>query len=83
MLGAAPSEPAPFTRMPLRWERSFGGPGNKANPVGRGTRVLEEESGLVPLPNIEDPSRPVVSRDDAPPPAGMFPILPTWPAAAR
>lgn len=79
VLGAKPSDPAPFTSMPLRWERSFGGPRNSSNPVGRGVAPVQTEQGPVDaLPNIEDPRRPVLSRDDSPPPAGMFPIPSTW-----
>lgn len=84
MLGPKPSAPAPFTSMPLRWERSFGGPSIADNPVGRGTGPIEVDKATIdPLPNIEDPARPVVSRDDRPPPAGMFPILNTWNSRIR
>lgn len=79
LLGQKPSAPTPFTSMPLRWERSFGGPQIPENPVGRGTGAVEvDKTSIDPLPNIEDPASPIVSRDDRPPPAGMFPIPNTW-----
>lgn len=79
VLGAKPSEPVPFTAMPLRWERSFGGPKIAENPVGAGTTpVVVDKNTYEPLPNITDPARPIVSRDDRPPPAGMFPIPVGW-----
>ena len=52
-----PSPPVPFTTLPLRFERAFGGPQERRNPLGCGhpggdrARQLE---GL-PVPNIEVP----------------------------
>jgi hypothetical protein len=43
---AAGRAPQPFTRMPLGYERAFGGPQVEANPVG------------VPIPNVVDPRDP-------------------------
>lgn len=78
------STPTPFTVMPLRWERCFGGEGHARNPVGRGVRAVETERGTVrPLPNIEDPARLVESPDDAPAAHGAFPIHPSWPQRIR
>ncbi len=66
-----PTSPRSFERMPLIYERAFGGwdksPGDPArfrfdprNPVGRGFRTPDSpfEEG-VRLPNIEDPGDPV------------------------
>ncbi len=79
VLGMKPSDPTPFTEMPLRWERSFGGPGVAENPLGRGLAPIATDKGTVePLANIEDPSRPVAARDDRPRPVGMFAIPGTW-----
>ncbi len=84
VLGYKPSAPRPFTSMPLRWERSFGGPRIAENPVGRGTGpILVDKTTIDPLPNIEDPTRPILSRDDRPPPAGMFPVPGTWRSRVR
>ncbi len=76
LLGKKPSEPAPFESMPLRWERAFGGPSVRNNPLGRGTAEIE---GIVPLPNLESMQRPIASPKDAPAPAGAFPVPATWP----
>src|SRR5690606_36392173 len=56
-----------------------GGPWVPENPVGRGTSPIQIDKVTIdPLPNIEDPARPLLSRDDRPAPAGMFPIPSTW-----
>ena len=60
------SVPKPFTSMPLSYERSFGGPGIDANPLGS------------PVPNIEDPRELITSPRSKPKPAGAFPIPPEW-----
>lgn len=60
------SKPKPFTAMPLCYERSYGGPGNEANPVGSA------------VPNIEDPGELITSPRSRPKPAGAFPIAPEW-----
>lgn len=61
---ARSSEPAPWKRMALRYERAAGGPGT-ANPVGVADR----------LPNLE-PAR----RGEGPvPPIGFGPIAADWP----
>jgi uncharacterized protein YjbI with pentapeptide repeats len=79
VLGYRPGPPEPFESMPLRWERSFGGPRVPENPVGRGLAPIQVGDQTVDvLPNIEDPARPMVSKDDRPPPVGMFPIPSMW-----
>jgi hypothetical protein len=71
-----PSNPASFTRMPLRYERARGGPLpdsdelDPANPVGTGHREQ--------LPNLEDPARPMQHPRDTPPPVGFGPLAPVW-----
>ena len=62
-----PGNPRPFQRMPLRYERAFGGPGDGANPVGTGAAP-----GSAP-PNLVDPG-------DARRCAGFGPIAASWPA---
>lgn len=50
------------------------------NPVGCGFRTsdsLTRPHGL-PLPNIEDPSTPIMSPRDRPTPAGFAPVAPHW-----
>jgi len=47
------TRPEPFERIALTWENAFGGEGNPLNPVGKG--IKPDDSGRIPLPNIEDP----------------------------
>ena len=75
-----PSEPTPFTRMPLDWEHAFGGEKYPQNPLGKGLSPIKTETGTThPLPNIEDPKRIVKSKGDRPPPAGLGAVDITWP----
>lgn len=62
-----PGSPRPFQRMPLRYERAFGGPGVDRNPIGTGAA-----SGSAP-PNLVSPTDPRS-------PAGFGPIPVSWPA---
>lgn len=73
------SEPEPFTEMPLVYERAFGGFDHKGrawsaqNHIGRGfigAKTRESVDGK-PLPNLEDPRRPIRSWDDQPAPVGF------------
>ncbi|MCC7537004.1 MAG: DUF2169 domain-containing protein [Deltaproteobacteria bacterium] len=78
-MGRTQSPPAPFTSMPLRWERCYGGPDLPANPLGAGRTDIETHDGTERrLPNLEDPTRPIVTYDDAPEPIGFFPIPRAW-----
>jgi uncharacterized protein YjbI with pentapeptide repeats len=80
VLGRTVSAPEPFREMPLSYEYSFGGPGYKKNPVGKGFARIEDESGktLRPLPNIEDPQALIESPSDRPSPAGFGPLSKKW-----
>jgi hypothetical protein len=83
--------PAPFERMPLVYERAFGGiiefdPDTGAtvvdprNPVGAGF-ARSRRGGEVAsrrLPNLEDPARLIGRPTDRPPPAGFGFIAPSW-----
>ncbi len=85
------SKPAPFEKIPLLWERAFGGadtswPDPKdhefslENPVGRGLMAKKtklEIDGLR-LPNLEDPAHLIKKPTDCPGPAGFGPIPPHW-----
>jgi uncharacterized protein YjbI with pentapeptide repeats len=76
-----PSEPTPFTQMPITWSRSFGGKGFAQNPLGKGYARIRDERGreTQPLPNIETPGRLVKSPNDRPDPAGFGAYDITWP----
>ncbi|WP_437498727.1 DUF2169 family type VI secretion system accessory protein [Sorangium sp. So ce1099] len=90
-LGEKASSPAPFTRMPLVYERAFGGvleldPETKRatieprNPAGVGfaRRGKQGEPAARQLPNIEDPAHLIAHPSDTPPPAGFGYIAPAW-----
>ncbi|MFT3772023.1 MAG: DUF2169 domain-containing protein [Minicystis sp.] len=66
-----PGSPAPrsFRRMPLVYERAFGGPSFRDNPVGTGLSAGRAPPNLV---HAESPKQAV----------GFGPIAPTWPARA-
>ncbi len=75
-----PTEPVPFTEMPLAWSRAFGGAGFDANPLGKGVAPVDGPDGKVhDLPNLEYPDKLVKSPGDRPPPACSLPIDISWP----
>ncbi len=61
--------PRPFRRMPISWERAFGGPGHELNPVGSGLAAGS-------APNVVDPRN---GRH----PAGFGPLSRRWPVRAK
>ncbi len=75
--GGQPSEPKPFARIPLRYERAFGGPGFAANPVGIGT--IDGIPGAR-LPNLERPDRLIRSQGEMPQPICFGPVPASWAA---
>ena len=76
-----PTEPEPFTEMPLGYDRAFGGEGYAQNPVGKGYATVKDEAGnsTQPLPNLETPKELVKSPRDRPPIAGFGPVDPALP----
>ncbi|SFU99429.1 DUF2169 family type VI secretion system accessory protein [Pseudoduganella namucuonensis] len=89
-----PGAPASFTKMPLVYERAFGGvdrlspdPGRDwdwRNPVGRGYAVRKDHLDGTALPNVEAPDHLIGSWSDRPPPAGFGPLASHWqPRAAH
>lgn len=86
--GAVMSHPEPFVRMPLTWERAFGGvdqtergpQAEPRNPVGVGFRARSRSIGLhgQRVPNVEDPSALIAAPDDRPAPCGFAPVAPSW-----
>jgi uncharacterized protein YjbI with pentapeptide repeats len=73
--------PVPFTEMPLGWERAFGGPTYKKNPLGRGIERIETTDGIwrAALPNVEIPSSLVTSSSQRPEPGSFGPLDLSWP----
>ena len=86
--GHAATAPRPFERVPLVWERAYGGTdqardqprGEARNPVGAGFRAPDGEKPLdgLPLPNLEDPYDPVRSWKQQATPAAFAPVAPAW-----
>jgi hypothetical protein len=86
--GATVAWVTPFERMPLVWERAYGGRDetekgptiDARNPVGTGFRASGSVKPLAgqPLPNVEDPAALISSWKDAPTPAGFAAIGPHW-----
>jgi hypothetical protein len=82
--------PKPFEKLPLVYERAFGGWDKRdpdasrhsfepRNPVGVGYVAKPLGSGdQLSLPNIEDPAHPFVNAGDTPPPGGVGFISPNW-----
>lgn len=80
----AVTAPAPFQRMPVRWELAFGGTSFQRNPAGRGIAAVDTPAGRrVPLPNLEDPAEPITSASDRPRPACFAPVPPGWAERTR
>jgi hypothetical protein len=85
----APTAPRPFEKIPVRWERAYGGwdrsnpqPARhmveKRNPVGVGARPSRTFEDGLRLPNIEDPKSPLRQLGDAPAPVGFGFVSPHW-----
>jgi hypothetical protein len=87
--GLASSPPTKFERMPIAYERAFGGwdttdpdPAQQRlyskNPIGTGFAVKEQHLAGHALPNLEDPSHLISSWNDRPAPAGLGAIASHW-----
>ncbi len=75
---AWPNPPAAlFTRMPLVYERAFGGSGHHSNPIGTGAE--SDQRGRVHLPNVVHPAHTAVPVE----PAGFAPVPMSWPLRTR
>lgn len=74
------TDPIPFDKMPVTWDRAFGGEGYVPNPVGRGIVPVKNDAGqsILHLPNVEFPKKLVSSPGDRPLPASFAPIDPSW-----
>jgi uncharacterized protein YjbI with pentapeptide repeats len=82
-IALAPTDPAPFERMPLVYDRAYGGSGVEVNPVGTGHKSSADADGTIHLPNLEDPSKPIKGPGDTPPPQCLAPVAPTWKQRSR
>lgn len=89
--GVKASDPEPFTRMPISYDRAFGGVDDKhedpakhaaylRNPVGKGFHKHLKKEWLdgAPLPNTEEAKRPVTCTDDDYAPMSLGPIGRGW-----
>ncbi|WP_250487068.1 DUF2169 domain-containing protein [Caballeronia sp. GaOx3] len=95
--GQTASAPKPFLRMPIVYERAFGGARQSAdesagsltyafNPVGVGFHGARSADPAVTteMPNVEDPHNLITRRGDVPPHAGIGVVARVWaPRAGR
>ncbi len=77
------TRPAAFERIPLQWERAFGGKGEPRNPVGVGFHPGGRFEEGLRCPNVEDAARPFKGWGDRPPPAGFGFLSPSWEPRTR
>jgi hypothetical protein len=90
LLGPRMSEPQPFAKIPLVWERAYGGWDTShdnpekhgwepRNPIGVGfrTRRSKLEEGA-PLPNLEDPGASLTKYRGRSQPTGFGFLSPNW-----
>ncbi len=89
LTGVSISNTQPFVKMPLTYERAFGGtdqysddPKNHdwepRNPIGLGFATKAEYLIEKPLPNIEDPASLINNWKERPQPMGFGPIAGHW-----
>lgn len=91
LIGATKTDPLPFTRMPLQFERAFGGwdishedptrhDFEAKNPVGQGFMRYKSKTNLENrlLPNLEDPQNLIEFWNDRPRPMGFGCIARGW-----
>jgi hypothetical protein len=80
--------PQPFQKLPLVYERAFGGKDTKSarpdqhcewrNPVGTGFAISSANAEGLALPNVEDPNALIRTWSDRPAPAGLGVIAAHW-----
>ena len=83
-VGVVVGPAVPFERMPIIYERAYGGASQdfalveRRNPVGRG--VAHDPSELVgsQAPQVEHPAAPIASAMDRPEPVGFGALGPHW-----
>ncbi|MCA9605055.1 MAG: DUF2169 domain-containing protein [Myxococcales bacterium] len=76
-----PTEPVPFTTMPIDWAHAYGGPGYAPNPLGKGAADVADDAGIEkrPLPNVERPRHLITSPKKPVEPAGFGAYDFQWP----
>ena len=76
-----PGEPEPFEKIPLTWQRSFGGDGFEHNPLGKGYLAQDQQPvpGESPLPNLEYPEQIMAGPWAVPAPASFGAVDMMWP----
>ena len=89
LMGLSITPPQPFEKMPITYERAFGGwetiPEKiedqrlePRNPIGAGFALRAEHLLGKPLPNVEDPEYLITSWRNRPPPAGFGVVASYW-----
>ena len=83
-----PSRPAPFVKLPIVYERAFGGVDRQSahperdwdwrNPAGTGFATSAQNLAGQPLPNIEYADETMSAWNSRPRPAGLGPIANHW-----
>jgi len=94
--GICASAPAPFTEMPISYDIAFGGADRHIedasehdayalNPIGRGWHKHLKSAWVdgQPLPNTEEPGRPVSFPNERYQPMSLGPLGRGWPQRAR
>jgi hypothetical protein len=91
--GLSATEPVPFQRMAVTYERAFGGRDRKSpqpdrdwdarNPAGTGFAATKDAAVGMALPNVEYPEDRVGKWNDRPTPAGFGALDAHWQPRAR
>lgn len=78
--GPVATDPKPFSRIPMRYEYSYGGNGFKKNPTGRGytKSTGDDDSSKRFMPNITRPGEQMATPLSRLEPAGFGPIHLEW-----
>lgn len=75
------SPPESISTIGINYENAFGGKWFERNPLGKGyiQSLSETDLRLIPVPNINDPKRPINAPDMFSEPVGYAPYDLTWP----
>lgn len=79
-IGPVATDPEPFSKIELRYDYSYGGPGFKRNPTGRGYAKTAHDDGSTRryLPNIMQPGEQMATPFSKMDPAGFGPVHREW-----